>query len=112
MSAKEFLKKFPGEMKKMQAQAGPVSDGFSELFDKVMVDGAISALQKEFIALGIGVSERCETCMILHTQKALAAGASREQIIEAASVAVVMGGGPAWAAIPFVIKILDDLAPV
>ena len=81
------------------------------LFAKTMADGAISVLYKELIALGIGVSKQCEPCIVLHVKKCLDAGATREQIIEAASVAVMMGGGPAYTHIPMVIECLDALIP-
>jgi alkylhydroperoxidase/carboxymuconolactone decarboxylase family protein YurZ len=42
-------------------------------------------------------------------QKCLDAGATRQQILEAASVAVMMGGGPAYTHIPIVVETLDEL---
>jgi alkylhydroperoxidase/carboxymuconolactone decarboxylase family protein YurZ len=42
-------------------------------------------------------------------QKCLDAGATRQQILEAASVAVMMGGGPAYTHIPIVADTLDEL---
>lgn len=111
MSAKEFYKKFTCDMEKVKSQAGDMVSGFSELFEKTMADGAISSKEKEFIALGIAVAKQCEPCIMVHTQKCLAAGATRQEIIEAASVAVVMEGGPAYAHIPLVISTLDELTP-
>jgi AhpD family alkylhydroperoxidase len=83
--------------------------GFGGLFSKVMKDGAITTLEKEFIALGIGVATHCPPCIIAHVKKCLEAGATRQQVLEAASVAVVMGGGPAYTHVQMVIEILDDL---
>jgi len=45
----------------------------------------------------------------LHVQKCLDAGATKEQILEAASVAVMMGGGPAYTHIPVVMETLETL---
>ena len=75
-----------------------------------MKEGAISLKEKELIALGIGVAMHCEPCIRMHTQKCLAAGATKEQILEAASVAVVMAGGPAYTHVPLVIDTLEALA--
>ncbi|MGP0065462.1 MAG: carboxymuconolactone decarboxylase family protein [Isosphaeraceae bacterium] len=55
---------------------------------------------EELIALGIGLAQRRTPCISLHVQGCLKAGASREQILEAAGLAVVMQGGPAFTHVP------------
>ena len=45
-----------------------------------------------------------------HVQAALNAGATREQILEAAGVAVMMQGGPTYTYLPRVMEALDALA--
>lgn len=107
--AKEFFEKFKNDFAKMQKQVPETVSGFSGLFGKVMKDGALSAREKELIALGIGVAVQCESCIRLHTQKCLGAGATKEQILEAASVATMMGGGPAYTHIPVVMDTLEAL---
>jgi len=49
--------------------------------------------------------------MVYHTKQALSLGATREEIMEACSVAIVMGGGPAISAIAVVQDSLDAWAP-
>ncbi|MBI9016978.1 MAG: carboxymuconolactone decarboxylase family protein [Phycisphaerae bacterium] len=110
MNSKEFLEKFANDVKKMQEKAKPTMDGFSFLFKRIMTEGALTVREKEFIALGIGLAKQCEPCIILHVKKCLDAGASPEEIIEAASVAVLMGGGPAYTHLPLVIETLEELA--
>ena len=90
--AKEFFEKFKGDMGKMQELAPGTVNGFMGLFKKVMADGAMTTREKELVALGIGVAAQCGPCIRLHTQKCLDAGATKEQIIEAGSVAVMMAG--------------------
>ena len=58
------------------------------------MDGALEKKAKELIALGIGIAVRCDGCISYHINDALKAGASRREIIETISVAVMMGGGP------------------
>jgi len=106
---KEFFAKFKSDVDKMKAEIPDTIQGFGGLFGKVMKDGALTAREKELIALGIGVAVHCEPCIRSHTQKCLEAGATRQQILEAASVAVVMAGGPAYVHIPVVLETLDDL---
>ena len=105
----KFFEAFKNDMAKMKEQAPDVVNGFVGLFSKVMKDGALSVKEKEFIALGIGVTQRCAPCIRLHIQKCLEAGATKEQILEAAGVAVLMGGGPAYTHIPVVINTLEEL---
>ncbi|MGB7581885.1 MAG: carboxymuconolactone decarboxylase family protein [Sedimentisphaerales bacterium] len=106
---REFFAKFKTDMDKMKAEIPDTLQGFGGLFQKVMKDGALTVKEKELIALGIGVASHCPPCIRSHVQKCLEAGATRQQILEAASVSVVMAGGPAYVHIPMVLDTLDDL---
>ncbi len=106
---KEFFEKFKNDVAKMKQQIPDAVNGFAGLFSKVMQDGALSLREKEFVALGIGVAQCCVPCIRAHAQKCLDAGATKEQILEAASVAVMMGGGPAYTHIPVVMDTLEAL---
>jgi AhpD family alkylhydroperoxidase len=55
-----------------------------------------SVRQRELIALGIAVAIHCEPCIEAHVEKCLKAGATGQEIMEAAGVGVLMGGGPAY----------------
>jgi AhpD family alkylhydroperoxidase len=107
--AKEFFTKYEGLFSKVKASAPNTVSAFGGMFAKIMGDGALSGLQKEFVALGIGVAGHCEPCIRLHVKKCLDAGATREQIMEAASVAVMMAGGPAFTHLTMVVETLDAL---
>ena len=106
---KQFIEDFGKSVAQMKTQTPDLVGGFGGLFAKVMKAGALEVVQKELIALAIGVAQRCKPCINLHVQKCLQAGASREQILEAVSVAVMMQGGPAYTHVPAVIKALDEL---
>lgn len=75
-----------------------------------MKPGTLTTVEKELIALAIGLAVRCENCIYAHVNAALTAGATREQIMEAAGVAVLMQGGPTYTYLPRVIEALDVLA--
>ena len=109
MRTKEFLTKFQNDLEKMKSQTNATVSGFAGLFSKTMAEGVLTIKQKELVAMGIAVSKQCEPCIRLHAQKCLDAGATREEILEAAGVAVMMGGGPAYTHIPIVIEALDEL---
>ncbi|MBN2020806.1 MAG: carboxymuconolactone decarboxylase family protein [Sedimentisphaerales bacterium] len=105
----EYFSKFKLAINKMKAEIPETTQGFAGLYGKVMKDGALTVREKELIALGIGIAMRCEPCIRGHVQNCLDAGADRQQILEAASVAVMMAGGPAYTYIPLVLDTLDDL---
>ncbi|MCB1385932.1 MAG: carboxymuconolactone decarboxylase family protein [Nitratireductor sp.] len=56
--------------------------------------GALDGRTKELMAFSISIAIRCEDCIIFHLRAALSHGAGREEIVEAISVAIEMGGGP------------------
>ncbi len=105
-----FLEKFKGDFEKMKISTPEIVKGFGGLFQSVMKDGALKTKEKELVALGIAVAQRCEPCINLHVQKCLGAGNSPAEILEAASVAVMMQGGPAYTHIPVVIEALESLS--
>lgn len=80
-----------GELGK--AMPGPAK-GFSMLTEAATAPGALDPKTKELIALAIGISARCDGCIAYHSNAAKKSGATREEVVEAISVAVYMGGGP------------------
>lgn len=60
-------------------------------------DGSVSAKNKELICIAISVYSRCEYCIVGHAYNALKAGCTRQEILEAATVATAFGGGPTMA---------------
>jgi AhpD family alkylhydroperoxidase len=106
---REFFANNKKSIDKLRTEIPDTIQGFGGLFQKVMKDGALGVKEKELIALGIGVAMHCPPCIRSHVQKCLDHGATRQQILEAASVAVVMAGGPGYMHLPLVIEILDDL---
>lgn len=68
--------------------------GFSALAKGALEPGALSAVDKELIALAIGVSSRCDACIGYHVKALIKLGVSREQFMETLGVCTYMGGGP------------------
>ena len=84
--------------------------GFTALHHGTMKAGALTGKQKELIALAIGVSSRCTDCIGFHVRAAIRLGATREEVAEAAGVAVMMGGGPAYMYVAKVTEAYDQLS--
>ena len=55
----------------------------------------IDAKTRELIALGVAVTLRCDGCINAHTDAAIKAGATKEHIIDALGVAIMVNAGAA-----------------
>jgi AhpD family alkylhydroperoxidase len=73
---------------------GPMS-AFVQLNGATTTAGALDAKTKQLIALAIGIAARCNGCIAYHVHDAVRAGATRQEILEALGIAIMMGGGPA-----------------
>ncbi len=104
-----FFDQWETDQHQLKESAPNIARGFGGMFQAVMKEGALSVREKELIALAIGLAVRCVPCINLHVQKCLKAGATREQILEAAGVAVMMQGGPSFTHVPEVMRALDHL---
>ena len=109
--ARSFYRGWPSRMSNAKASAPDAAKGFGGLYQGVMKPGTLSVREKELVAVGIGMAIRCEPCVYIHAEKALKAGATREQIMETAGVAVMMQGGPTYTYLPVVVEALDALQP-
>lgn len=84
-------------MEKLAEELPGVMQAFSGLHEEVLSEGALSVKVKRLIMLGASVAVRCEPCIRVHVKGAMEAGASREEMLEAASAGILMGGGPSVA---------------
>lgn len=92
---------------------GEVVEMDGAFVDKFMaVDGgaglALDAKTRELICVGLAVDKRCKYCICVHVNGAYKAGATRDEILAAAEVAVAMGGGPSLAYSATVLKAALD----
>jgi AhpD family alkylhydroperoxidase len=104
---KSFMKHFGA----LNRDIPDTRNAFTDLQKTVHRDGALSAKFKEMICIVASILNPCGECMVYHTKQALTLGATREEIMEACSVAIVMGGGPAASHIATVQDCLDTWAP-
>ncbi len=70
---------------------------FSAFSKEVFADGALPAKVKQLIAVAVAHVTQCPYCIDAHTQLAVKAGASDEEIMEAIWVAAEMRAGGAYA---------------
>ena len=89
------------------SEKSPVYRAFIKMEEAAFAEGELSRGSKELIAVGISVVINCESCMEWHIKKALDAGMTKEQIVEAIGVGLEMGGGPATVSSRFAMKVLS-----
>ena len=84
--------------------------GFGAMSKAALAPGALSALDKELIALAIGVTQRCDGCIGFHAKALKDLGASRDEIAEVMAMCVYMGGGPALMYAADALRAFDQFA--
>ena len=94
------------EFKKELPEAYAARDNFN---DRVYRDGALSTKVKRLMAMSIAVRVGCPGCITYQTKLAVEAGATKEEVVEAAAVATSMGGTSASAWVWVVVQIMKEL---
>ena len=69
--------------------------------------GKLDEKTRQLISLAVAVTTRCDGCIVVHSDAALKAGATKEEIAEALGVAVAMNAG---AALIYSTRVLDAVA--
>lgn len=71
-----------------------VYEGYKQLHDSALADGALDTKTKELIALAIAVVRGCDGCIAAHAHAAVHHGVTLAEAAEAIGVAILMNGGP------------------
>ena len=83
---------------------------FGALGKAVKEGGVLEFKTKEFIALGIAVTQKCEACIVLHVETLIKAGATRDEVGDVLSMTIQMGGGPAMMYAANALECFDELS--
>ena len=105
---KESVDNVMKTMELMSKQQPETMRYFKAFMGSVLKEGVLDTKTKELVALGTAITARCKYCIAIHVEKALKVGATKEEILEAAAVAILMGGGPAMTYVVEVKKALDE----
>ncbi|MDD1765544.1 MAG: carboxymuconolactone decarboxylase family protein [Methanomassiliicoccales archaeon] len=73
-------------------QEPSVIQALYRLKDEVFRDGALTTKEKELIATALSCMLKCDICLEVHAQKAKEAGATKDELREAMTVAMYMAG--------------------
>ena len=79
-------------------------------FDKIVgrQDGNIPWKYRELIALAVACTTQCPYCLDVHTRGAKKAGATREEVTEAAMLAAALRAGAAVTHGALAVKLFDE----
>ena len=79
-------------------------------FDKSVgrEDGAIPRKYRELIAFAVACTTHCPYCLVVHTRAAKRAGATREEVTEAAMLAAALRAGAAVTHGALAVKLFDQ----
>ena len=69
--------------------------GFQALDAAAFAEGAIPIKYKELIALAVALTTQCAYCLEIHKEKAVAAGATQEELAETTFLAAALRAGAA-----------------
>src|SRR4051794_15037220 len=64
---------------------------------KAFEDGALNVKTQELIAIAVGKVTQCPYCIDVHTKKAMAAGATEQEVAESIFVAIALRAGGSFA---------------
>jgi len=86
-------------------------DAWAGLDRIVARDGAIPRKYRELMAIAVACTTQCPYCIEAHAKGARAAGASREEIVEASLIAAALRAGAGATHGTMALKFFDAAAP-
>jgi AhpD family alkylhydroperoxidase len=102
---------YQSELSKMIPQFAKLSPdslkGYQTLSAANSANSHLGEKIRQLISLAVAITTRCDGCIVFHTEAALKAGASQEEIAEALGVAMAMNAG---AALIYSLRVMDAVA--
>lgn len=95
-------------LKEMKKLAPAEYEAWASLDGIVRQDGAIPRKYRELIAIAVACTTQCPYCIEAHAKGAKAAGASREEIVEASLLAAALRAGGAATHGALALKFFDQ----
>ncbi len=102
-----FMAEIEADIATFSKEVPETVKGFGMMGKAAKINGALDELTKEFMALGIAIATRCDSCIGFHVRALVRLGATREQLCEALAMATYMGGGPSYAYSAKALKAFD-----
>lgn len=97
--------------KMLRAEMPEVMQGFDAMAKAACKNNVLDEKTKEFIALAIGISTRCDGCIGFHAKALVRLGATRQELEEVLGMAVYMGGGPSLMYAADALRAFEQFSP-
>jgi AhpD family alkylhydroperoxidase len=110
MTYKDDTAALRGELRALHRLNPETAKGFAALSAGAMIDGALDKKTREFVALAIAVTQRCQPCINLHVEALMKVGSTRDEMGSVLAMSVQMGGGPALMYAAHALGVWDELA--
>ncbi len=94
MDWKSFIKDTRKKFANLNKEIPDTFEGFNLMGKEAKKNGIVDEKTKEFVALGIAISTRCESCIGMHVEALIRLGTSKEELVEILAMCSYMGGGP------------------
>jgi len=107
----ELLEQAGNTRQRLLDQYPEETKSFLNFLHKTDAGVAISQRNKELINVALAVASQCDRCIAAHVKSAVSRGASRDEIVEAGFMAVIMHGGPAYMYMNSLLEALDEFLP-
>ncbi|OYT31032.1 alkylhydroperoxidase [Candidatus Woesearchaeota archaeon ex4484_78] len=89
-----MLKNISNNLEYFGSKNAKIMGAFHHFMEVSESEGKLDKKTKELISLALAVKSQCKYCIAFHVKNCLDLGVSEEEMLEAAWVAVLMGGGP------------------
>jgi len=86
-----------------------VFKAYRDFTETIKKGSSIDSKSQSLIMIACSILTQCDMCISLHVQNAASNGASRDEIIDAALLAVAMGGSPKMMHMKYVYEEVDKL---
>ncbi len=90
-----YRQQLAGRIKEFGALSPDAIKGYASLSRAGSGQGHLDAKTRELISLAVAVTTRCDGCIAVHAKAAVKAGASRQELVDALSVAIALNAGAA-----------------
>lgn len=105
----DAAEKAAATLAKMSKEAGDVFKGYLGFTKTIGESGPLDPKTQELVLVACSLMSQCDKCISLHVQSAAGLGAEKEEIMQAAMLAIAMGGSPKMMYMGDVFEELDDL---
>lgn len=106
----EVLKNRTAANGRLEKEASNLYNGFYDMMKQYYKPSALERKYKELMAVTASVITRCEPCLAHHMHNAVTAGATRDEVVDAAAIGVEFGGGPSFVFVrEHLMRFLDEI---